>query len=188
MYKQNGLQVVINPGKVITFSRIQLARFGYFVYDCFMMNTETTQSKPPVSSQDRELLEKLYDVMNGEERPVLLGREGAHVQFPEPVFHLLTEIVRKMHRGQSVVLLPENEELTTQAAANQLGASRPYVVKLLEEGAIPYHMVGSHRRIYLKDLLAYQKRRDRDRREALDALNAELLDADLYDSDYTGEG
>jgi hypothetical protein len=49
-------------------------------------------------------------------------------------------------------------------------------------------MVGSHRRIYLKDLLAYQKRRDRDRREALDALNAELLDADLYDSDYTGEG
>ncbi|MCH8512546.1 MAG: excisionase family DNA-binding protein [Kiritimatiellae bacterium] len=152
-----------------------------------MMKTES-KTKSPGSREDRELLEKLYDVINGEERPVLLGREGAHVQFPEPVFHLLTEIVRKMHRGQSVVLLPENEELTTQAAANQLGASRPHVVKLLEEGAMPYHMVGSHRRIYLRDLLSYQKQRDRDRREAMDALNEELLEADLYDSDYTGEG
>lgn len=153
-----------------------------------MMKTQISQAKPSVSAEDRELLDKLYDVINGDERPVLLGREGAHVQFPEPVFHLLTEIVRKMHRGQSVVLLPENEELTTQAAANQLGASRPYVVKLLEDGMIPYHMVGSHRRIYLKDLLAYQKQRDRDRREALDSLNEELLEADLYDSDYTRKG
>lgn len=153
-----------------------------------MMNIQSTKTKPPVSDQDREMLDKLYDVINGEERPVLLGREGAHVQFPEPVFHLLTEIVRKMHRGQSVVLLPENEELTTQAAANQLGTSRPYVVKLLEEGAIPHHMVGSHRRIYLRDLVAYQKQRDRERREALDALNQDLLDADLYDEAYTGEG
>lgn len=152
-----------------------------------MMKIES-KMKHPGSSEDRELLEKLYDVINGEERPVLLGREGAHVQFPESVFHLLTEIVRKMHRGQSVVLLPENEELTTQAAANQLGTSRPHVVKLLEEGIMPYHMVGSHRRIYLRDLLAYQKHRDRDRREAMDALNEELLKEDLYDSDYTGEG
>lgn len=86
-----------------------------------------------------------------------------------------------------MVLLPENEELTTQAAANQLGTSRPYVVKLLEEGGIPFHMVGSHRRVYLKDLLAYQKRRDLERREALDSLNQALLDAEVYDSEYTGE-
>lgn len=157
------------------------------------MKTETTTQStessriPGVSEHDRELLEKLYDVINGEERPVLLGREGAHIQFPEPVFHLLTEIVRKMHRGQSVVLLPENEELTTQAAANQLGSSRPYLVKLLEEGKIPFHMVGSHRRVYLKDLLAYQKKRDQERRAAMDALNKKLIDEDLYDADYTGE-
>ena len=84
-----------------------------------------------LSDQDRELLEKLYDVINGEERPVLLGREGAHVQFPEAVFHLLVEIVRRMHRGQGVAIIPRNEELTTQAAADCLGMSRPHLVKLL---------------------------------------------------------
>jgi excisionase family DNA binding protein len=136
--------------------------------------------------RDRELLEKLYEVINGNERPVLLGREGAHIQFPEPVFHLLTEIVRKMHRGQSVVILHENEELTTQASANQLGISRPHVVKLLENGEIPFHMAGSHRRVYLKDVLRYQKKRDLERRAAFDSLNRQLVAEDLYDSDYTG--
>lgn len=151
------------------------------------MNTTTPTPSAPVSANDRELLDKLYDVINGEERPVLLGREGAHIQFPEPVFHLLTEIVRKMHRGQSVILLPENEELTTQAAANQLGTSRPYVVKLLEQGKIPFHMVGSHRRVYLKDLMTYQKKRDQERRAAMDELNQQILDADLYDAESTAD-
>lgn len=157
------------------------------------MKKETTiqsavsKESAAISDHDRELLDKLYDVINGDERPVLLGREGAHIQFPEPVFHLLTEIVRKMHRGQSVVVLNTNEELTTQSAANQLGTSRPYVVKLLEEGRIPYHMVGSHRRVYLKDLLAYQKKRDQKRRQGMDDLNQKILEADLYDADYTGD-
>jgi excisionase family DNA binding protein len=142
---------------------------------------------PECQERDRELLDKLYDVINGNERPVLLGREGAHIQFPEPVFHMLTEIIRKMHRGQSVVILHENEELTTQAAANHLGFSRPHVVKLLERGEIPYHMAGSHRRIYLKDVLQFQKHRDEKRRAAFDGLNQQLLDAGLYDSEYTGE-
>ena len=147
----------------------------------------TTQANENESPEhDRVLLEKLYEVINGNERPVLLGREGAHIQFPEPVFHMLTEIVRKMHRGQSVVILHENEELTTQAAANQLGVSRPHVVKLLEKGDIPFHMVGSHRRVYLKDVIRYQKQRDQERRAAFDALNRQLLEADLYDSDVFG--
>lgn len=63
------------------------------------MKTETPKTETHASAKDRELLDKLYDVINGQERPVLLGREGAHIHFPEPVFHLLTDIVRKMHRG-----------------------------------------------------------------------------------------
>ncbi|MFP4282995.1 MAG: excisionase family DNA-binding protein [Opitutales bacterium] len=147
---------------------------------------------PPIldsslSEHDRALLEKLYDVINGEEPPVLLGREGAHVELPEPVFHILTDAVRKMRKGQSVVVLAKDEELTTQAAANALGVSRPHLVKLLQEQKIPFHTVGSHRRIYLKDLLAYERLRDAERREALDRLNQKIIDAGLYDSDYTGD-
>lgn len=151
------------------------------------MKTMATERRNPVSEHDRELLEKLQEVIDGHERPVLLGREGAHIQFPEPVFHVLTEAVRMMASGQSVVLLSENEEFTTQAAANYLGMSRPHLVKLLEVGEIPFHFVGTHRRIYLKDLQAYERIRDRKRRESLDRINQKVIEAGLYDSDYTGE-
>lgn len=136
---------------------------------------------------DRELLEKLSDVINGHERPVLLGREGAHIQFPEPIFHILTEALRILVSGQGVTILSENEEFTTQAAANHLGMSRPHLIKLLDAGEIPFHYVGSHRRIYLKDLQAYESHRDLARRKQLDQLADRVMEAGLDSADYTGE-
>jgi excisionase family DNA binding protein len=135
---------------------------------------------------DRELLEKLEAVINGEERPVLLGREGAHLQFPEPLFHLLTKAVRMMASGQAVMLLSENEEFTTQAAANHLGMSRPHLIKLPDGGEIPFHLVGTHRRIYLKDLTQFEATRDRERRKTLDTLADKVTGAGLDSADYTG--
>lgn len=150
------------------------------------MTTKTADQTPPFSENDRELLEKINDVINGAERPMLVGREGAHVQFPEPLFHVLTKAVRMMARGQAVMLLSENEEFTTQAAANHLGMSRPHLIKLLEAGAIPFHHVGTHRRIYLKDLQSFESRRDAQRRKTLDALADKVLEAGLDSADYTG--
>jgi hypothetical protein len=43
-------------------------------------------------------------------------------------------------------------------------------VKLLENGTIPFHKVGSHRRVLLRDLLAYQEQQVKQRSEALDEL------------------
>lgn len=150
------------------------------------MTKTVSTSGPQLSAEDRELLEKLEDVINGDERPVLLGREGAHIQFPEPLFHVLTKAVRMMASGQAVMLLSENEEFTTQAAANHLGMSRPHLIKLLDQGEIDFHHVGTHRRIYLKDLKDFETKRDRDRREALDALADKVIEAGLDSADYTG--
>lgn len=141
---------------------------------------------PALAERDRALLAKLQDVINGAERPVLLGREGAHVEIPEPLFHVLTKAVRLMASGQAVTLLSENEEFTTQAAADYLGMSRPHLIKLLEEGALSFHFVGTHRRIYLKDLKEYKAKRDRQRRDSMAALTRKVSEAGLYDSDYTG--
>ena len=151
------------------------------------MTDTATKQIAAMSAHDRELLAKLNDVINGDERPVLLGREGAHIQFPEPLLHHLTQIVRAMLKGQSVVVLAENEVLTTQAAANYLGVSRPYLVKLLVEEKIPFHYVGSHRRIYMSDLRTYERLRDTARRKTLDALTKKVQEAGLYASDYTGD-
>ena len=120
--------------------------------------------------------------------PALVGPDGERLELPEAVFRLLKDIVRNMQLGRAIALIPENQQLTTQRAADLLGVSRPHLVKLLESGELPYHRVGSHRRIYLKDLLAYQKRRDVERKAALDRIAREAFDSGLYDRTGIPEG
>lgn len=120
--------------------------------------------------------------------PALVGADGERVRLPDTVYRLLKEIVRNMQLGRAIALVPENQQLTTQRAANLLGVSRPYLIKLLEAGELPYHKAGSHRRIYLKDLRAYQRRRDAERKAALDQIAKEAFDLGLYDRTGIPEG
>ena len=69
--------------------------------------------------------------------------------------------------------MPVNAELTTQQAADLLNVSRPYVIKLLEENAIPFSKTGRHRRVRAEDLFRYKAQRDRARSDALSAMAEE---------------
>ena len=113
--------------------------------------------------------------------PALVGAGGEKLKLPDAVFRLLKDIVRNMQLGRAIILIPENQQLTTQRAADLLGVSRPHLIKLLEAGELPYHKAGSHRRIYLRDLVGYQKRRDAERKRALDRIAKEAYEAGLYD-------
>jgi len=120
--------------------------------------------------------------------PALVGADGERLKLPDAVYRLLKDIARNMQLGRAIVLIPENQQLTTQRAADLLGVSRPYLIRLLEAGALPYHKAGSHRRIYLKDLIAYQKRRDAERKAALDSIAREAFESGLYDRTGMPEG
>ena len=120
--------------------------------------------------------------------PALVGADGERLELPGAVFRLLKDIVRNMQLGRAIVLIPENQQLTTQRAADLLGVSRPYLIKLLEAGELPHHKAGSHRRIYLKDLAAYRKRRDVERKAALDRIAKEAFESGLYDRTGIPEG
>lgn len=117
----------------------------------------------------------------------LIDAQGNRTHLPEALFTHFARIVRLMSERKAIVLVPEDEAFTTQAAANYLGVSRQHLVDLLGKKEIPYHKVGTHRRVTFKDLLLFERKRDKTRRDALDKLAAETEAAGLYDSDYTGD-
>ena len=151
-----------------------------------MKMTENRFDPSALTSRQLRELDRLSEAVLADERPALVGREGVRLELPEPIFHLLVRVVRTMREGKAVVLLPETESMTTQAAAEFLGVSRPFVVDLLENAAIPHHKVGTHRRVYLKDLMEYQRQRDSRRRATLDDLRRKVEAAGLYDKKTDG--
>ena len=111
----------------------------------------------------------------------LVGPSGTEsIPLPASVHKLFKEILGHLSRGQSVSIMPQDLQVSTQKAADYLGVSRPHFVKLLEEGAIPYTKAGSHRRIYWTDLQSYARQRDKDRAKILD----ELARQELADGSY----
>jgi excisionase family DNA binding protein len=112
---------------------------------------------------------------------LLLGPDGEQVPLPQEVYRLLIEVVEAMREGKAITLVPRTQRLTTQEAADFLGISRPTLVKLLEEGKIPYDQPGRHRRILFTDLLAFQQRQHANRRAALDQMTEDASEAGLYD-------
>lgn len=102
----------------------------------------------------------------------LVALNGDTLEVPEPIFKVLLEIIPLMAQGHSIGLVPLHKELTTQQAADLLNVSRPFLVKLLDQGAIPHTKTGTHRRVLFEDVMEYKRRRSRERKEALDALTA----------------
>lgn len=120
-------------------------------------------------------------------KPALIDPEGNRTELPKPLYKMLIHIVEQMKQGRAVIMMPEDETLTTQAAANFLGVSRQHFVDLLEDDEIPYHKVGSHRRVYFRDLKDYSNKRDSVRRETMDKLFEEVSKAGKYESNFTGD-
>jgi excisionase family DNA binding protein len=110
---------------------------------------------------------------------VIDAEQEQPLELPAGAVAMLMDVLEAMAAGRGITLIPENAELTTVQAAAFLNVSRPYLIKLLEEKAIPCRLVGKHRRIRMEDVLAYKARIDGEREEVLDQLTAEAQAQDM---------
>jgi excisionase family DNA binding protein len=113
----------------------------------------------------------------------LVGPKGEIIPLPETVFYVLERVVEVMARGDSITVVPVGREVTTQQAADLLNVSRQYLVRLLEEGRIPFRKTGKHRRLRIEDVLAFKEQRDKDRRAGLRELSQMTQEFGGYDSE-----
>ena len=135
------------------------------------------------SADDRQIANQL--------RQILAAHKAgeAHLQVSDPatkkpvditltlaMSDLFIQLLRYIGSGDAVTLLPIQQMLTTQQAADLLDVSRPYLIKLIEKGDIAHSMVGRHRRVKAEDVFAYKSARDKARAEALDELISDSKD------------
>lgn len=112
----------------------------------------------------------------------LVGPDGQRHRIPESVVRGLARIAEVLARGDAVTIVPVGARVTTQQAADLLNVSRQYLVRLLDEGKIPYERTGTHRRLKIEDVLAYKRERDRKRDEGLDELTRLTEELGGYDA------
>lgn len=136
---------------------------------------------PDIASRAARRIKELLATHQGSDPLTLLGElvgDDALV-VPRQAAVLLAQILGLLANGQGVQIIPDNAELTTQQAADMLNVSRPYLIKLLESGEIPYRTVGRHRRITFQDLREYKRRDDQNRHGGLDEMAALSQELDL---------
>jgi len=129
----------------------------------------TEEERRSLRSQLRALTSEV-DAETGEGRLRLEGEEGHAVELPASVAEALLGALSDLAEGRAVSIAGAEEELTTREAADLLNVSRPHLTKLLKEGEIPSHKVGSHHRVYRRDVLAYRAERREEAEEAMQAL------------------
>jgi excisionase family DNA binding protein len=147
-----------------------------------MAATEHIENKAPfpISEQDQKDIERLYGALR-KGKAKLVGPDGESRPLPNSLHSFLVDLIEALQQGKCVQILQGQARLTTAQAANILGMSRQFLVNLLEAGEIPYHKVGTHRRIYVHDLMKYKAKRDDQRKKSLRDLVAAEVAENLYE-------
>lgn len=135
-----------------------------------------------VASASYSALASVMEQLDSEQPEIEIEETAEKIKIPLSALKLLGEILKAMGEGKMISVVPIATEVTTQAAAELLGCSRPHLVKLLEEGKIAFTKVGKHRRIKFDDIVHYrQEMKQQQKQHIIDIMNADE-ETGLYDA------
>jgi excisionase family DNA binding protein len=141
----------------------------------------TTLEPSRLSATDQGAMRDLLDALRASSGPaeatLTVGRKP--LALPTLALDLVAEVVEHLAAGRAVTVMGAEDEISPREAAELLGVSRPFASRLFDEGRIPSRRVGTHRRAYVRDVLAYRNRQHAARRTALEDLAAESQRLDL---------
>lgn len=149
---------------------------------------ELLDIKKPTKEEQRTALESYsalaasLDQLRNDFPAIEIEETEEKIRIPISALKFLARILKEISQGNPVSIVPIATEITTQAAAELLGCSRPHIVKLLESGKIPFNKVGKHRRIRYEDLVAYKKEMKALQRKKIQELMGLDEDSGLYDT------
>jgi excisionase family DNA binding protein len=136
--------------------------------------------QPPSSDNEKKELSNLVDNLSNVGK-IALVINGQEIEVPSVIYFALTEVVKTLNNGDSVTLIPMDKELTTQQAADILNVSRPYFIKLLENGTIKFRKTGTHRKVLMQDLIEYRDKRAENRHANIEEMSKLSQELGLYD-------
>ena len=144
------------------------------------MVAKTDDVEVPISKKEQKDIQEIYEKLR-KAHAKLVGPDGETRTLPSKVYSFLLSLLAALSAGQSVTILQSNASLTTVEAGKLLGMSRQFLIGLLEKNEIPCHMVGTHRRLYARHVLAYKAKRDAARSKILDDLARAESEQGTYD-------
>jgi excisionase family DNA binding protein len=150
---------------------------------------ETTNNIQRPNKRERELAQESYSSLISSIKQLKLDQVEIEIEeireriiLPLKALNLLSEILKAMSQGKPISIVPLATEVTTQSAAEILRCSRPYLVKLLEEGGIEYTQVGKHRRIKYEDVMDYKQKMKKEQKQRLVDMMQADEDLGFYNS------
>jgi len=141
-----------------------------------------TKQEQKTAMESYDALSAMLDQLDTANPEIEITETEQKIKIPLRALKLLATILKATSQGKPISIVPIATELTTQAAAELLGCSRPHLVKLLESGEIAFTKVGKHRRVKFEDVMEYKARKRKEREEHLMEMMRADEESGLYDS------
>ncbi|BAZ15668.1 hypothetical protein NIES4071_75400 [Calothrix sp. NIES-4071] len=124
-----------------------------------------------------------YEPSQSDFKAKLVDSNGEEISISQSEYQLILEVLQAIKSDQIIHIVPPNSKLTTQQAADFLNVSHSYLIKLLEQGEIPYVSIGAQRRVQFDDLSKYREKRNQNRSQMLQKLIEMTEEAGLYEDE-----